>query len=113
MNSSATTAQKIGVLPFARATFDVAFAEEKSRAMFAQLDNAATRGDFEIVGSRELLFDESQTMQALRALPAVDQLLILQLTFTDADAAVAAAAEFAGPLGIWAAPEPRVAAGCA
>lgn len=108
MNSPATAAQKIGVLPFARATFDVAFAERKSAAMFAQLDNAATRGEFEIVGARELLFDEAQALQALRAMSTVDQLLILQLTFTDADAVVAAAAEFDGPLGIWAAPEPRV-----
>lgn len=100
--------RKIGVLPFARATFDVAFAREKSRAMFAQLERAAARGNFDIIGAREMLFDQAAAMRALRALPAVDQLLVLQLTFTDADAVVAAAAEFAGPLGIWAAPEPRI-----
>lgn len=101
-------AQKIGVLPFARATFDVEFARQKSTAMFAQLERAARRGNLEIVGPRAMLFDQDSAMRALRAMPAVDQLLVLQLTFTDADAVAAVAGEFAGPLGIWAPPEPRI-----
>lgn len=106
--NSPTAVQKIGVLPFARATFDVEFAREKSAAMFAQLERAARRGNLEIVGGRGMLFDQDSAMQALRAMPAVDQLLVLQLTFTDADAVAAVAGEFAGPLAIWAPPEPRV-----
>lgn len=97
---------KIGILPLGRATFDVAFAEENLAAMLAALD-ATGHG---IVGPRTLLFDEAATRQAIEDLQAatVDQVLILQVTFTDAAMAVAVAAAIRQPMAIWAIPEPRL-----
>jgi L-fucose isomerase-like protein len=97
---------KIGILPFGRSTFDVPFAEENLSAMLAVLD----RTEHEIVGARELLFDADATKKAFRALKAdgIDHLLILQVTFTDAAMAVAAANAFDVPMSIWAVPEPRL-----
>ena len=96
---------KLGILPLARATFDVPFAEENLSAMLAAVDALG----HEIVGARVLLFDEAATMAAMADLEAagIDQLLILQVTFTDAALTVAAASRFEQPLAIWAVPEPR------
>ncbi|MEM9640763.1 MAG: hypothetical protein AAGA19_04625 [Pseudomonadota bacterium] len=97
---------RIGILPLGRPTFDVAFAEEKLAGMLAALDATG----HEIIGSRELLFDLQAAQDGLAALRAgqSDHLLILQVTFTDAMAAVEAADMFDGPLSIWAVPEPRL-----
>lgn len=97
---------KIGLLPLGRSTFDVPFAEEKLAAMLAALDAMG----HEIVGPRALLFDEAATRAAMAELGSadIDQLLILQVTFTDAAMTVAAASAFDQPLAIWAVPEPRL-----
>ncbi len=97
---------KIGILPLARPTFDVAFAQEKLSRMLAELEQ--TR--HQIVGSKDLLFDEPATRAAMADLQgsAIDHLLILQVTFTDASMPVAAAGAFDQPLSIWAVPEPRI-----
>ena len=97
---------KIGILPLGRATFDVAFADDTLAAMLAALDATG----HEIVGPRELLFDEAATRAGMAGLEAagVDQVLILQVTFTDASMAVAIGAEFGQPLSIWSVPEPRL-----
>ncbi|MEO0386141.1 MAG: hypothetical protein AAF281_01240 [Pseudomonadota bacterium] len=96
----------IGILPLARPTFDVALAEEKLAEMLRRLVDAGHR----LIGPRTLLFDGPSTEAALDALARArpDQLLILQVTFTDALAVVAAANRFEGPLSIWAVPEPRL-----
>lgn len=96
---------KIGVLPLGRPTFDLPFAEEK----LAQMLEALGRSGHEILGPRSLLVEGSATREASAALLSddIDQLLILQVTFTDASMTVAAANEFACPLSIWAVPEPR------
>ena len=94
---------RIGLLPLARATFDVAFAEERFNAMLARLDEQ----DVEIVGSRELLFDGDAARTAVDAMTAVDRLLVLQVTFTDAGA-VLDALRLDVPVAIWAVPEPRL-----
>ncbi len=96
----------IGILPLARPTFDVALAEEKLAEMLRRLEDAGHR----LIGPRTLLFDGPSTEAALAALARArpDQLLILQVTFTDAQAVVAAANRFEGPLSIWAVPEPRL-----
>jgi len=95
---------RIGLLPLGRATFDVAYAEAKLAAMLARLD--ATGHAF--CGPRTVLFDEDATRAALADLAAadIDRLLILQVTFTDATAALDAAG-LGVPLSIWAVPEPR------
>jgi hypothetical protein len=100
------TDMKIGVLPLGRATFDVAFAEENLVSMLAALDDTG----HEIVGPREVLFDDKAARQAIKGLQtaAVDLVLILQVTFTDASMAATIGAEFRQPLAIWSVPEPRL-----
>lgn len=95
---------KIGLLPLARPTFDVAFAEEKLAAMLADLDALG----HEIVGSRALLMDGDAAAAALAQCAQIDFLLVLQVTFTDASFIVQAAAATSAPMGIWAVPEPRL-----
>ncbi|MEN0087089.1 MAG: hypothetical protein AAF737_01500 [Pseudomonadota bacterium] len=95
----------VAVLPLGRPTFDVAFANEKLTSMLAMLDAS----DAKLVGSRELLFDADATRSAIDDLPpAVDLVLILQVTFTDAGMAVEIANQLDAPLAIWAVREPRV-----
>lgn len=92
---------KIGLLPLARPTFDVAFAEEKLAAMLDQIDASG----HEVVGSRSLLMEASK--EALDAVKDADLILVLQVTFTDA-AFVVEAANLGKPMAIWAVPEPRI-----
>ncbi len=96
----------IGILPLGRATFDVAFAEKMLAGMLASLEQTGQR----IVGSRKLLFDADATRAAIAGLKtqAITELLILQVTFTDAAMTVEAAQALDVPLAIWAVPEPRL-----
>ncbi len=96
---------RIGVLPLARPTFDVPYAEEMAAKAFATLDNAG----IQTVGPRELLFDAAAAERALAALASekLDFVLLLQVTFTDASMTVKIAERVNAPLGIWAFPEPR------
>jgi L-fucose isomerase-like protein len=95
----------IGVLPLARPTFDVPFAQENLAQCLSVLAASGNR----IVGGDTLLFDSAATETALADLRAekLDLLLILQITFTDASMTVRIAAEGLAPLAIWAIPEPR------
>jgi len=97
---------RLGVLALGRPTFDVTFAEEKLSLMLAALD----RTDHDIIGPRALLLDEAATRAAMADLGQadLDQVLILQVTFTDASITVAVASQFPQPLSIWAVPEPRL-----
>lgn len=96
----------LAILPLARPTFDVGYADEKLAEMLAALDRTGRR----IVGPRRLLFDATATRTAIAELGAEPpaQVLILQVTFTDAAMAAEIAQAFAGPLAIWAVPEPRL-----
>jgi L-fucose isomerase-like protein len=96
---------RIGVVPLARPTFDVPFAEAAAAAAFAALD----RLDAEIVGPRSLLFDAAAVEAALPQLTArpLDLLLGLQVTFTDATMTVRLAERVGAPLVLWAFPEAR------
>ena len=100
-----TESLRIGVLPLARPTFDVAFAEENFAAM---RETIASLGH-EVVGGEDLLFDGPSANAAIRALndADLDRLLVLQVTFTDAATIARAAADVTAPLTIWAIPEPR------
>ena len=97
---------RLGILPLGRPTFDVPFAKDNLTAMLAVLDESG----HEIVGPRALLFDEGATRAGIADLQAagVDQVLILQVTFTDAAMTVAIGAACSQPLSIWAVPEPRL-----
>ncbi|MDE0346818.1 MAG: hypothetical protein OXI66_13735 [Boseongicola sp.] len=96
---------RLGILPLGRPTFDVPFAEDNLAAMLSALDETK----HEIIGPRELLLDEGATRAGMTELQAagVDQVLILQVTFTDASMTAAVGASFDQPLLIWAVPEPR------
>ena len=97
---------KIGILPLGRPTFDVPYANEKLTAMLAALSATGHT----IVGPTELLFDAEDTKAAIEQLrtESIDQLLLLQVTFTDASMTVEAANSLDTPMSIWAVPEPRV-----
>jgi len=96
---------KIGILPLGRPTFDVPYAEEKLARMLDVLKET----NHKIIGPRALLFDAAETRDAIEQLQSsnIDQLLLLQVTFTDASMTVEAAGAFDVPLSIWAVPEPR------
>lgn len=98
--------RKIGLLPLGRATFDVDFARETLDAMLVALGQTGHH----VVGPHDLLFDADATRDAISALKNEDltDILILQVTFTDAAMTVEAAEAFDLPLAIWAAPEPRL-----
>jgi hypothetical protein len=95
----------IGILPLARPTFDVPFAEETLARALAALE----AGGHMLVGTRGLLFDATATEAALATFAGqrLDLLLVLQVTFTDATMTVKIAEAARAPLGIWAFPEPR------
>lgn len=95
----------IGVLPLARSTFDVPFAREVA----AEALGALVHLGVEVVGTTELLLDADSTDGAIATLAGqdLDLLLVLQVTFTDADAIVRAADRIAAPLALWAFPEAR------
>ena len=97
---------KIGLLPLGRPTFDVPYAEQNLAAMLSALDKCG----HEIVGSRSLLLDTEAVQQVVETLQsqAIDYLMVLQVTFTDASAIVDAASSLQVPMGIWAIPEPRL-----
>lgn len=98
---------RIGILPLGRPTFDVPFAQEQLDGMLAVLDASG----HEIIGPRNLLFDAAATQIGIADLrmAGVDQVLLLQVTFTDASMAVHVANAFTDtPLSIWAVPEPRL-----
>ena len=96
---------KIGLLPLARPTFDVPYAEEKLAGMLADIDALASEQGHEVIGSRALLMEASP--DALEAVASADLVLVLQVTFTDA-AFVVEASKLGVPLAIWAVPEPRL-----
>ena len=99
-------ALRIGLIPLARATFDVPFAQETADRAFAALEAAG----FELVGARGLLFDAPAADAAMQRLSSerIDLLLLLQVTFTDAVVTVDLSRAAEVPLAIWAFPEPRV-----
>ncbi|MGI9365956.1 MAG: L-fucose/L-arabinose isomerase family protein [Rhizobiaceae bacterium] len=97
---------KIGVLPFARPTFDVELAEAKLAAMLSVLEGDGRQ----VVGPRSLLMGSEDGEAAIAELQQgdIDRLLVLQVSFTDASLIVAAALAIEAPLAIWAIPEPRI-----
>lgn len=100
-----TERQTIGILPLGRSTFDVPFAEENLGRMLAALDATGHR----LAGPRSLLLDAQATRAGIVELTGsgVDQVLVLQVTFTDAAMIAEIGRAFGQPLSIWAVPEPR------
>lgn len=96
---------RVGLLPLARPTFDVEFAQANFENMLSALDQMGV----ETTGPRKLLQDNADAMEAIDALKseAIDFLLVMQVTFTDAGVVARAGKSLDAPLGIWAIPEPR------
>lgn len=96
----------IGLLPLARPTFDVPFAEEKLHAMLRVLSVSG----YQVIGNSSLLMDADSATAAIDGFQSEkpDVLLVLQVTFTDAGVVVQAANQLQIPMGIWAVPEPRL-----
>lgn len=95
----------IAVLPLARATFDVPYAEKR----YAVLRDGLVRSGHTIVGGERLLFDAAEADRALQEIAGaqIDLVLLVQVTFTDAATTVKIAERRLAPLAIWAIPEPR------
>ena len=96
---------KIGILALGRPTFDIDYANEKLAIMLQKLEQTG----HSLVGNKNLLFDENEAQQAIENLhqEQVDQVLLLQVTFTDASMTVGVSKSFSQPVSIWAIPEPR------
>ncbi len=97
---------KLGVLALARPTFDVEYAEANLEEMFLALDRCGVI----TVGPRTLLMDGTAARSTISDIAdqKPDQVLILQVTFTDAAITVEIADRFDVPLSIWSIPEPRL-----
>ena len=96
-----------GVVPLARTTFDMAFAEQMKDRAFAALDAAG----ISTVGPRQLACDTEAANAALQEIGSagdIDLLLILQITFTDASMTTQMARDSDAPVAIWGVPEPRI-----
>lgn len=98
---------RYGVIALARTTFDMEFAEEMKNKTFAALDAAGIA----TVGPRTLACDTEQAEAALAEIAgqgAIDLLLIIQITFTDASMTIEMARQSDVPVAIWGVPEPRI-----
>jgi L-fucose isomerase-like protein len=96
---------RIGVLAVGRDTFDVPYAQE----VLAKAWRALAGLHVEIVGEQKILFDAHEARAALSILKgqALDLVLQLQVTFTDASMTLEIAGELDAPLVMWSFPEPR------
>ena len=101
--------RQVAVFPLARSTFDIDFARTRSQLAIERLLELSS-----VVGSRQLLTEQSQLDAVLPTLywHQVDLVVILQCTFCDASMAlsIVEAAPAAMPLAIWAWPEARTGA---
>ena len=97
---------KTGILPLARSTFDVPFAEERLAAMLAALEDLGC----ELHGPRHLLLEPDAADAAMEEVLATapELVLVLQVTFTDAVFIARLAGATDSPIAIWAPPEPRL-----
>ena len=101
--------RQVAVFPLARSTFDIDFARTRSQLALERLLELSS-----VVGSRQLLTEQSQLDAVLLTLDwhRIDLVVILQCTFCDASMAlsIVEAAPAAMPLAIWAWPEARTGA---
>jgi len=96
---------RVGVLPLARPTFDVPYAEQVCEEAWKLMEQIPV----DWVGSSDLLFDAKSVESQLSEFKKkpLDLLLVLQLTFTDASMTVKLAETFDVPLLFWSFPEKR------
>ena len=96
---------RVGVLPLARPTFDVPYAEQICKDAWKLMEQIPV----DWIGSSDLLFDTKSVESQLSKFKKehLDLLLILQMTFTDASMTVKLAETFDVPLLFWSFPEKR------
>jgi L-fucose isomerase-like protein len=96
---------RIGVAVLARPTFDVRYAREMAAAAWERLGELG----HELIGSPDLILDAYALRTATAAMSnqPVDELVLVQATFTDATVAAAIADANPAPLLLWAIPEER------
>ena len=96
---------RLGVLALGRSTFDTEFAAK----MHEQALKTLADMDAELVGGKEILYGAAALEAALPAIEAadVDALLVIQVTFTDAESTVAAALKLGKPVIMWSWAEAR------
>ena len=96
---------RIGILPLARPTFDVDYANSSLAAMLSRIDELG----IDVTGPRALLLDAEDTRRTIASLRStgIDCILVLQVTFTDAALTVEVSEKVDAPILIWAVPEPR------
>ena len=97
--------KQYGLFVLGRPTFDVEYAHARAAQALAALDANGVQH----VGGRDILFDNgaADTQIASVANHKPDGIIVIQATFTDAEAIVRVAGHFDAPIHIWALPEPR------
>ncbi len=97
---------RIGFAPVARPTFDL----ELAQAMTAQVFDAVAGAGYVLIGSQDLIMDETAMVARIRELAAgdIDFILMLQSTFADSTMVLRLAQAVSAPLLMWALPEDRV-----
>ncbi len=95
----------VGIFPLARVTFDMDLAHARHGAILTRLEKTAHR----ILGGERLLTTTEEFVGAYNDLrdAGIRTALILQLTFTDAEAVEHLGQVFTGDLSIWSVPEAR------
>lgn len=96
---------KLAIFPLARSTFDLELASEVFTAKLAVLNQLG----YDIIYPQEILLDEEDTNCFIQKLLRIefDAILILQLTFRDAETVCKIGSTFDQPITIWSTNEPR------
>ncbi|MDE2759842.1 MAG: hypothetical protein OXH90_06025 [Paracoccaceae bacterium] len=96
---------KLAIFPLARSTFDMALAEQ----VYSQKMEVLNQLNFELICPQNILLDEDDAEDFIQYLSEIefDAILILQLTFRDAETICKIGSEFEHPITIWATNEPR------
>ncbi len=96
---------KLAIFPLARSTFDMSLAEQ----VYSQKMEALNQLNFKLICPQNILLDEDDAEDFIQYLSEIefDAILILQLTFRDAETICKIGSEFEHPITIWATNEPR------
>lgn len=97
---------RIGFVPIARPTFDVALASE----LTAQVWDMLQQQKYTLIGSQDLIMDTDAIAGRITELQSseIDLILMLQSSFADSTMVVELAQAISAPLLMWALPEERV-----
>ena len=96
---------KLAIFPLARSTFDMALAEQ----VYSEKMGVLEQLNLELICPQNILLDEDDAQDFIKYLSEIefDAILILQLTFRDAETICKIGSEFEHPITIWATNEPR------